>query len=340
MHIDPREDSLSGTVDIDVTLTRPRALIWLHGKTMHVTLATDSEWSEPDSPPRGSMKRSGSLLTLGAPLLRALRASTSRSTHRTSTGRRALQGERRRHPLRVHQFEAITARRAFPCFDEPGYKIPFTTTLVVPADSEAIANTHETARTRDGTSQRIGFAPTAPLPSYLIAFAVGPSTSWRRRTCRPTTSAPRRLPLRGVTAKGAAKDIAYTLAHTGEILATLEQYLGIEYPYDKLDILAIPARAARWRTRRRDVRGGAAADGPGDRVDLAAEILRVRDGARARAPVTGDLVTMQWWDDTWLNEAFATWIGNKASEAWDPKTYADLSFPAERPGGDGGPTRS
>src|SRR5262249_46594463 len=73
------------------------------------------------------------------------------------------------------QFEPVDARRAFPCFDEPAFKIPFDVALTVPKDSQAIANAPERERHAmpDGTT-RVQFATTPPLPSYLVAFAVGP----------------------------------------------------------------------------------------------------------------------------------------------------------------------
>ncbi len=341
LHIDPTQDRFSGAVDIDVTLAKTRALFWLHGRNMHVTQATvtpagavalPATWKQVDEATGVSSLTLGTAVPAGNARIHV--AFDAPFEHGQSGLYKVTEGG---VPYAFTQFEAITARRAFPCFDEPGFKIPFTTTLVVPEGVEAVANTHEVSRSHDsgapagstakGSSQRVVFAPTLPLPSYLVAFAVGPFDVIAAPNVPANGVRPRPLPLRGVTVKGRGKDIAYTLAHTGEILSTLEGYFGIEYAYDKLDILAVPGK-------------GGAMENPG--AVTFGEALLLMDPATASVSQrrsyayvmahelahqwTGDLVTMQWWDDTWLNEAFATWIGNKAAEAWDATTHADLSF--------------
>jgi aminopeptidase N len=331
LHIDPASDRFSGAVDIDVTLGKPRALIWLHGKNMKVSEVTvtpagggpvHATWDPRDEASGLAAIRADALIPAGAARVHV--AFDAAFEHGQSGLYKVTEGGL---PYAFTQFEAITARRAFPCFDEPGFKLPFTTTLVVPGDLVALANTHEVSRVKEGGDVRVTFAPTAPLPSYLVAFAVGQFDVIAAEDSPPNGVRKRPLPVRGVTVKGRGKEIAYALAHTGEIVSTLEQYVGVEYAYDKLDILAIPGK-------------GGAMENPG--AVTFAENLLLMDPAtaslatlRSYAAVmahelahqwTGDLVTMKWWDDTWLNEAFATWLGNKASEAWDPKTHADLAF--------------
>src|SRR5262249_15395580 len=136
--------------------------------------------------------------------------------------------------------EAIAARTAFPCFDEPGLKIPWSEVLVVPKGAQAVANTHEISRADEGAWSRVRFADTVPLPSYLTAFAVGPLELVEAPAIPPSAVRSRPVPLRGVAPKGRGNDMAYTLAHTGVLVARLEAYFGIAYPYDKLDIIAVP----------------------------------------------------------------------------------------------------
>jgi alanyl aminopeptidase len=142
----------------------------------------------------------------------------------------------------------------------------------------------------------------------------------------PNAVRTRPLPLRGVAPYGRGNDMAYAMAHTGEILAALESFFGIEYPWDKLDILAVPGKGGAMEN--------AGAITYGERLVLfdaaTAPISQRRTYAAVMAHElahqwTGDLVTMAWWDDTWLNEAFATWIANKIAQAWDPKLDQDVA---------------
>ncbi len=328
--IDPKLDTFSGVADIQVTLDQPRSVLWLHGKGLHVTRATvtaeggtglAAAWQQRDDSGMAS-------LTLPQPVPAG--HATLHLEYDAPFGPK-LEGlhkvKQAGASYAFTQFESIAARDAFPCFDEPGFKIPFDTTLVVPADAQAIANTREIDRKVEGHSVRVHFAPTLALPSYLVAFAVGPLDVVAVPDIPPNAVRKRPLPLRGVTAHGRGKEIAYALAHTGEILATLEQYFGIEYPYDKLDILAVPDK-------------GGAMENAG--AVTFAEFLVLLDEKtaplrqkRAYAEVTahelahqwvGDLVTAAWWDDIWLNEAFATWVGSKTVDAWNPKLDAAMNL--------------
>ncbi len=329
LHIDPRQERFSGAVDIDVRLDRPRSVVWLHGIDMHVTVASvtpdggapiAATWRERGEGGMASLSLAGVAPAGKARLHVAFDAPFGR-------GQKGLYRTREAGvDYAFTQFEAIAARLAFPCFDEPGLKIPFTTTLVVPPDMQAIANTREVSRAPDGGEVRVHFAPTLPLPSYLVALAVGTFDVVAAPDVPANAARSRLLPLRGIAPHGRGKDMAYALAHTGEILAILEGYFGIEYPWDKLDILAVPGKGGAMEN--------AGAITFGERLVLfdaaSAPVGQRRGYAGVMAHElahqwTGDLVTMSWWDDTWLNEAFATWIGAKAAQAWDPKLHMDVS---------------
>ena len=330
LHIDPRQDRYTGSVDISVSLDQPRALVWLHGKALHVTSASlvpegaapiAGTWQERHDSGVASLALS-SLAPAGKAHIRlefdAAFGNGQKGLYKTHEANDSYA---------FTQFEAIAAREAFPCFDEPAFKIPFTTTLYVPQDMQAVANTHETSRAPESGAMRVAFAPTAPLPSYLVAFAVGPFDVVPAPDVPPDGVRTRPLPLRGICARGRGKEMAYSLGHTGEILSVLEKYIGIEYPYDKLDILAVPGK-------------GGAMENPGAVTfregallfDPATATIGLRRGyASVMAHElahqwTGDLVTMKWWDDTWLNEAFATWLGAKTVDAWDPKLRGGMSL--------------
>jgi alanyl aminopeptidase len=324
--IDPNEDHFRGTTVIDVTLDHPRRLVWIHGRSLTVDAASYTPdggsaipvaWDQMGD--HGVVKLTlateapaghGKLrFSFGAPF------NTRDGLYRITEGKSSYA---------YTQFEPIAARDAFPCFDEPGFKIPFSVTLVAPKEMTAVANTAEEGTPvpdADGKSLRHRYSTTKPLPSYLVAFAVGPFDVVTAPDVPPNAARKRPLPIRGIAPKGRAADFAYAMAHAGAILATLEGYFGIEYPYDKLDIIAAPDK------------GGAMENAGAVVFDEYLVLMNAKTASlnqkRSFAQVVahelahqwfGDLVTMKWWDDLWLNESFAEWMGNKASDMWDPKS--------------------
>lgn len=134
------------------------------------------------------------------------------------------------------QFEPIDARRAFPCFDEPGFKQPWQLTLHVPKTVTALSNTPIAAETDEAEGMKqVRFAATKPLPSYLVAFAVGPFES-----VAAGKAGMRGTPIRVITPRGRAKEAHYAAQTAPQLLALLERCFGIPYPFDKLDLLAVP----------------------------------------------------------------------------------------------------
>ena len=212
------------------------------------------------------------------------------------------------------QFEAIDARMAFPCFDEPSFKFPYQMILSVPEAHQAVSNTPiEKTTVRNGVKTLV-FRKTKPLPSYLLAIATGPLEfvpMWG-------LSVPGRI----VVPKG-SKALAETAAKmTPPILKALEKYFGSPYPYEKLDLIAVPEFSP------------GAMENPGaitygDRFILFDPKTMSTGQKRLYAVFTahelahmwfGDLVTMKWWDDVWLNESFAEWMGDKIAN----EVYPDL----------------
>ena len=220
----------------------------------------------------------------------------------------------------VTQFEPLGAREAFPSFDEPKYKVPFTLSITAPADDFVYANTPETQTTEleDGWVKH-DFATTRPLPTYLVAFGAGPYDVVDFGDIPPNDIRKRPIRLRGIAAKGEGIRMTYALANTEGILSALEGYFGTEYPYEKLDLIAAPNYAF------------GAMENPGAIVyresllllDENAPLSQKRAYARVHAHELahqwfGNLVTPVWWEDIWLNEAFATWMGNKSLTLWKP----------------------
>ena len=133
------------------------------------------------------------------------------------------------------QFEPISARKVFPCFDEPNYKVPWQLTLEVPKQHSAFSNTPPVSEKTDGATKTIAFAKTRPLPSYLVAFAVG---TFEIVPARAAGS--RKIPMRIIVPAGRTAEAAYAAQVTPDILEQLENYFGIPYPYPKLDSIAVP----------------------------------------------------------------------------------------------------
>ena len=211
------------------------------------------------------------------------------------------------------QFESDDARKAFPCWDEPSFKIPYQLTLVVPRSHRAVANTL-IARTIPGkTTKTVVFNKTKPVPSYILAIATGPLE------LVPITGMS--VPGNVVTVKGASAMAATAAKMAPPILASLERYFGSKFPYEKLDVIAVPEfwpgamENAGAVTFRDDVLLVEPKTVSVDQLST----LSVYMAHEFAHQWFGNLVTMDWWDDLWLNEAFAEWMGNKISDEVFPQ---------------------
>ena len=331
MQIDPRNDTFTGVVTIDINIKRPTDKIWLHGKHMTVegaTLTTKAGKTVDarfDSVPLTEAPSGVASLNFGANIapgdaVLTIPYETPYNLALNSAYKVVRKTEETEDAYIVTQFEAIGAREAFPGFDEPRFKVPFEISITSPNDDFVYANTPvKTATKLENGSTKYQFERTRPLPTYLIAFGVGPWDVTEFAPLPPTKVRARPIPLRGISARGEGGNMNYALKNTAGILEALEEYFGIPYPYEKLDLIAAPEYAF------------GAMENPGAIVyleylllmDESASLNQKRSYARVHGHELahqwfGDLVTPVWWEDIWLNEAFATWMGNKAVDMWRP----------------------
>ncbi len=324
LDLDPRQPDYTGSVEIVVDMKKPSRSFRFHAESMDLL---DLTLSQPgsSSPP---IRLSATQLADGqveatsesdiAPGRRTLHIDFHNNFDTAAKGLYRLGVADAWYAFT--QFEAIDAREAFPCWDEPEFKIPYRVTLTVPAGDAAIANTPEESAVEKDGKRTIVFKTTRPLPSYLLAVATGPLEF----VPIPGTS----IPARVVTTKGQSALAGEAVAMTPSILASLEKYFASRYPYEKLDLIAVPEY---WY---------GAMENPGaityvDRI-LLLDPGTVDDDARERLAVVtaheiahmwfGDLVTMAWWDDLWLNESFASWMEDKITA----EVHPEFNVPVEQ----------
>ena len=227
------------------------------------------------------------------------------------------------------QFESIDARAAFPSFDEPGFKQPFTVTVMTHPSMTVVSNSPETGviKTADGLEAH-RFAPTKPLPTYLVAIDTGPFVR-QAGTIASNAERPNPLPFGAVATKAQKNKMGYVMAETPRIVGLLERYFGQGFPFPKLDQIGSPIMPGAMEN--------AGADTYGDGI-IFLDRNATTGGKQAFGMVVshelahqwfGDLVSPEWWSDIWLNESFANWMGYRIGNEWRPELGIGVGALAE-----------
>jgi puromycin-sensitive aminopeptidase len=231
----------------------------------------------------------------------------------------------RQAPWLATQLCPTDARRFFPCFDEPGIKARYKIRVTTGKDQTVLSNSPIESTDLMDQQKTVHFETTPPLSAYLIAVAIGPFVATQARMSGSTPIRVFTLPDRQHLAH-----FALETAHQG--LSRLEKWFGMTHPYAKLDLVALP-----------DFAFGAMENAGAVFFRDSVLLLDSQEAsfeARKRAAETiiheishmwfGNLVTMAWWNDLWLNESFATWMAYEIIEEWQPEWQIWLDFAHRR----------
>lgn len=333
LNLDPDKPAYSGSTDIHVTVNSPTKKVGFYQQDLAVTSAVlMSESSEvPLDVSIGDYDINWAMATSSiAPGKYVLRITFEGKVNTSSDGMYLSRFEDRNYIFT--QFEDMHARKAFPSFDEPIFKIPYQMSISAPEHQVVVGNTPVEAQSVEAGIKSVMFEKTKPMPTYLIAYTVGPFDS------AEMTGLP--IPGRIYVPKGYVDKTKFVIKHTPEILASLEDFFGIKYPYKKMDFVAVPnfTHGAMENVGLITYRDSLLLLEDNPSVTERSSPLNVIAHELAHQWF-GNLVTMAWWDDLWLNEAFASWAASHTMKTLYPElNYADRIVQEGAFGADASPT--
>jgi alanyl aminopeptidase len=319
LRVDPAQDTFSGTATLGVEFDGPLDALTLHAEELTVSEASFI-W-------KGRKRVSATVERLDDTRLRLVPDEPLKSgawtveipysglIHEQPYGLYRFTHDEQ--PYLITQLEADEARTVWPCLDEPGFKVTHQLTVTAPEGLAVITNGPELdANTSDGWT-RHRFATTPAIPTYGGVLAVGPYQG---------------LPVDGLgvpstiwTPAGQTDSAALVATELPRVVSALEQWFGLPYPYAKLDIVAVPSFAfGAMENPGAVVINGNLIPEPGRETDNELSALVSTLSHEVAHMWFGNLVTMAWWDDLWLNESFASWLGNHVARELHPGNQQEL----------------
>lgn len=317
----PNTDKFQGVADIQVNVNQPESVVWLNATSLQVKQASFQQ----------NGKSTSASVTAGGSNFIGLQfpgeVSGSGTLHLVYDGAISRNSSAGLFQLKdrdqwyvYSQFEPTDARRAFPSFDEPSFKVPWQLTLHVRKSDMALSNTPSLSETPEANGMKaVKFEETKPLPSYLVALAVGPFDAVSAGKVGKT-------PLRIIVPHGRASEAQYAAESIPQLLKLLEQYFGTPYPYQKLDSVVMPISNFAMENVGLITYGQSLLLSPPQSDTINRQRMCAIVTAHEMAHQWfGDLVTTSWWNDIWLNEAFATWMESKIVNEWKPEWNMDIA---------------
>jgi puromycin-sensitive aminopeptidase len=314
--------SFTGQQTVELTLEKPSNEIILHATALQLGEVTyragGRQWTPVELRPVAVSETV--VLRFGEELPAGKAELDVAWTGRFTEGLRGLYAAGK---VAATQFEAADARRLFPCFDEPAFKARWALTLRVPSGVTALANGTLVKEEADGALRRLTFQETEVLSSYLVALVVGPLVGTAEEKVEG-------IPVRTWALPEKAHLTRFGQEVALAVLPKLQDYFALPYAFGKVDQVGIP-----------DFEAGAMENAG---LITYREVALLLDPATAPLSVQkrvaeivthelshqwfGNWVTMEWWDDLWLNEAFATWMAYKIVDQWRPDWRVWLDFDA------------